>query len=106
MSGSLKLVSRSSLRTEKEHATCAKTKQGGNMKRLFALVVFSLSIAVPSFAADVVGHSAEIVGKDSYKAGKISAKEIDHAATDSVKAVKFSAKKTAHAGKAVAKFLF
>jgi len=76
------------------------------MKKLFALVVLCLSIAVPSFAADVVGHSAEVAAKDSYKAAKVSAKETDHAAKDSVKAVKLSAKKTAHIGKVIGNFLF
>jgi hypothetical protein len=88
------------------HDTPNKTKRGGNMKKLFALVVLSLSMATPSFGADVVGHSAEVVGKDSYKAVKVSAKETDHAGKDSYKAVKFSATKTGHAGKAVVKFLF
>ena len=50
--------------------------------------------------------SAEVVGKESYKAAKFAAKETDHAGEDSYKAVKFSAKKTADAGKAVVKFLF
>ena len=76
------------------------------MKKLFALVVLSLCMATPSFGADVIGHSAEVVGKDSYKAAKVSVKETDHAAKDSVKAVAFSAKKAAAAGKAVGKFLF
>ena len=63
-------------------------KKGGNMKKLFALVVLSLCMAAPSFAADVVGHSVKVAGKDSYKAAKVSVKE------------------TGLAGKAVAKFLF
>src|SRR2546428_322032 len=37
------------------------------MKKLFALAVLSLCMAAPSFGADVVGHSAKVVGKDSYK---------------------------------------
>ena len=45
------------------------------MKKLFALAVLSLCMAAPSFGADVVGHSAKVVGKDSYKAAKVSAKE-------------------------------
>jgi hypothetical protein len=76
------------------------------MQKLFALVVLSLCMAAPSFGADVVGHSAEVVGKESYKAAKFAAKETDHAGEDSYKAVKFSAKKTGHAGKAFVKFLF
>ena len=76
------------------------------MKKLFAVVVLSLCMVAPSFGANVVGHSAEVVGKDSYKAAKVSAKETDHAGKDSFKAVRFSAKKTGHAGKAIAKFLF
>ncbi len=58
------------------------------MKKFFALVVLSLFIAAPSFGSDVVGHSAKVVGKDSYRAAKISAKT------------------AGHAGKAVVKFLF
>jgi hypothetical protein len=58
------------------------------MKKLFALVVLSLCMAAPSFGSDVVGHSAAVAGKDSYKAATTSAKA------------------TAKAGKAVVKFLF
>jgi hypothetical protein len=58
------------------------------MKKVFALVVLSACMAVPSFAGDVVGHSVKVVGKDSAKAATVSAKD------------------TAKAGVAVAKFLF
>jgi len=58
------------------------------MKKVFALVLLSVCMAAPSFGADVVGHSAKVAGKDSYKAAKISAKE------------------TGKAGKAFVKFLF
>ena len=58
------------------------------MKKLLVLVALSLCMAAPSFGADVVGHSAKVAGKDTYKAAKISAKE------------------TGKAGKAVVKFLF
>lgn len=58
------------------------------MKKLFVLVVLSLCMAAPSFGADVVGHSAKVAGKDSYKAAKVSAKE------------------TGKAGKAFVKLLF
>ncbi len=57
-------------------------------KKLFVLVVLSLCMAAPSFGADVVGHSAKVAGKDSYKAAK------------------FSVKETGKAGKALVKFLF
>jgi hypothetical protein len=76
------------------------------MKKLFALVVLSLCVAVPSFGADVVGHSIEVAGKDSYKGATVSAKEVGKAGKDSFKAVKLSAKETGHAGKAVVKFIF
>jgi len=76
------------------------------MKKLFALAVLSLCMAAPSFGADVVGHSVEVAGKDSYKATDVSAKEAGKAGKDSFKAVKFSARETGHAGKAVVKFLF
>jgi hypothetical protein len=58
------------------------------MKKVLALVALALWVTAPSFGADVVGHSAKVAGKDSYKAAKVSAKE------------------TGKAGKAVAKFLF
>jgi len=58
------------------------------MKKFFVLAVLSLCMAAPSFGADVVGHSAKVAGKDSYKAAKVSAKE------------------TGKAGKAIMKFLF
>ena len=76
------------------------------MKRLFALVVLTLCVSAPSFGADVVGHSAEVAGKDSYKAATVSGKEVGKAGKDSVKAVKFSGKETGHAGEKVVKFLF
>ena len=58
------------------------------MKKFFAMAVLTVCMAVPSFGADVVGHSVTVAGKDSYKAAKVSVKE------------------TGHAGKAVVKFLF
>jgi hypothetical protein len=76
------------------------------MKRLFALVLVSLCMAVPSFGNDVVGHSVAVAGKDTYKAADVSAKGAAKAGKDSYEAAKFSARETGHAGKAVAKFLF
>ena len=76
------------------------------MKKLLALVALALCVSAPSFGADVVGHSVEVAGKDSYKAADVSAKEAGKAGKDSFKAVKFSARETGHAGKAVVKFLF
>lgn len=58
------------------------------MKKLLILLSLSLSMAAPSFGADVVGHSAKVAGKDTYKVAKVSAKE------------------AGKAGKAVVKFLF
>ena len=82
-------------------------RKGGNMKKTFVLLVLGLAVSVPSFGADnVVGHSVEVAGKDSYKAARVSAKESEHAGKDSLKAAKVSATETAHAGKAVVKFLF
>jgi hypothetical protein len=53
-----------------------KGMKGGNMKKLFALVVLSLCVSAPSFAAvHVISHSVKVAGKDSYKAAKSSAKE-------------------------------
>jgi len=58
------------------------------MKNVLAVVVLAICVAVPSFAADVVGHSVKVTGKETYKAAKLSAKD------------------TGKAGKAVVKFLF
>ena len=58
------------------------------MKKLVILVALSLCMVAPSFGADVVGHSAKVVGKDTYKVAKVSARE------------------TGKAGKAIVKFLF
>ena len=58
------------------------------MKKVLALVALALCVSAPSFGVDVVGYSAKVAGKDSYKAAKVAAKE------------------TGKAGKAVAKFLF
>jgi hypothetical protein len=88
MHGLLKLGSRTSLFLRKKYAMHSTKNKGGTMKKLFALVVLSLCMAAPSFGADVVGHSAKVAGKDSYKAAK------------------FSVKETGKAGKAIVKFLF
>jgi hypothetical protein len=45
------------------------------MKKLLAFVVLTGCLAVPSFASDVVGHSAKVAGKDSVKAVTIAAKD-------------------------------
>jgi hypothetical protein len=37
------------------------------MKKVLALVALALCVSAPSFGADVVGHSAKVAGKDSYK---------------------------------------
>ncbi len=58
------------------------------MKNVLAVAILTICVAAPSFAADVVGHSVKVTGKETYKAAKLSAKD------------------TAKAGKAVAKFLF
>jgi hypothetical protein len=58
------------------------------MKKLFVLGALSLCMVAPSFGADVVGHSAKVAGKDTYKVVRVSAKD------------------TGKAGKAVVKFLF
>jgi hypothetical protein len=76
------------------------------VKKVLAFAALALCVSAPSFGADVVGHSVEVAGRDSYKAVKISAKEAGKAGQDSYKSVKFSARETGHAGKAVVKFLF
>jgi hypothetical protein len=58
------------------------------MKKVLALVLLSACMAIPSFAGDVVGHSAKVAGKDS------------------AKAVAVTTKTTAKAAVAVSKFLF
>lgn len=46
------------------------------MKKLFALVVLSVAVSVPSFGAEhIITHSAKVAGKESYKAAAFSAKE-------------------------------
>ena len=56
------------------------------MKRFFALAVLALCIAAPSFAGDVVGRSAKVVGKDYTKVVTVTAKDTARAG---VKVVKF-----------------
>jgi hypothetical protein len=50
------------------------SKKGGNMRKLFALVVLTGCLAAPSFARDVVAHSVKVAGKDSGKAVAVTAK--------------------------------
>ncbi len=58
------------------------------MKKLSALVILSLCMAAPSFGAEhVVTHSAKVVGKDSYKAVAVSAKDAGKAGKAAVKLV-------------------
>ena len=66
------------------------------MKKL-GLIVFSICLAVPVFADDVVGHSAAVAAKDSGKAVAVAGK-------DSGKAV--AGKDTAKASARAVKFLF
>ena len=56
------------------------------MKKLFALLVLSTCIAVPSFAGDVVGHAAKVASKDTAKVATVAAKDT---AKSTVKVVKF-----------------
>jgi hypothetical protein len=56
------------------------------MKKLFALAALSLCIAAPSFAEDVVGHTAKVTGKDSARVATVTAKD---SAKVSAKVVKF-----------------
>ncbi len=58
------------------------------MKKLSALVILSLCMAAPSFGAEhIVTHSAKVVGKDSYKAVAVSAKDAGKAGKAAVKLV-------------------
>jgi hypothetical protein len=56
-----------------------------NIKKM-ALIVLSICMAAPSFAGDVVGHSAKVAGKDSGKAVTTASKDTAKA---TVKTVKF-----------------
>jgi hypothetical protein len=44
------------------------------MKKVVALVVLSICMTAPSFAKNVVGHTAKVAGKDTGKAAKATAK--------------------------------
>jgi hypothetical protein len=56
------------------------------MKKLFAVVVFGLSMSLPSFGAEhVLSHSAKFVGRESAKAATVSAAKVDHAGKAVVK---------------------
>ena len=55
------------------------------MKKLLALLALALCMSASSFGADVVGHSAKVVGKDTYKVTKASAKDAGKAAITVVK---------------------
>lgn len=47
-----------------------------DMRKLMTVLALCVAIAAPSFGAEhVITHSARVVGKDSYKAVKYSAKE-------------------------------
>lgn len=58
------------------------------MKKLFAVIALTSCLAVPSFASDVIGHSAKVAGKDTAKVATVATKD--------------TAKAVAHVGK----FLF
>jgi hypothetical protein len=70
---------------EGKQAIARRNNKGGNMKRLLALVTLAVCVSAPSFGADVVGHSAKVAGKDTYKAAKVSAKDTGKAAKSVVK---------------------
>jgi phage-related minor tail protein len=70
-----------------KYVTTATTKEEV-MKRLLAVIALTSCLAVPSFAGDVVGHTAKVAGKDS------------------AKVVTTTAKDTAKAGVKVVRFLF
>jgi hypothetical protein len=73
---------------ESIHHARSLTK-GVDMKNLIGLVVLALCLSAPSFGAEhIVSRSAKFVGKESYKATKVSAED------------------TGKAGLAVLKFVF
>jgi uncharacterized GH25 family protein len=48
----------------------------GDMKKLISLIAFALCISAPSFGAEhLLGRSAKVVGKDSYKVTKTSVED-------------------------------
>jgi hypothetical protein len=49
--------------------------EGGNMKKIVAAVALFTCIAVPSFAGNVVGHTAKTTGKDTAKVATVAAKD-------------------------------
>jgi hypothetical protein len=75
----------SSLLAERKRGVTRRNEKGGNMKRLLALVTLAVCVSAPSFGADVVGHSAKVAGKDTYKVAKVSAKDTGKAAKSIVK---------------------
>ena len=55
------------------------------MKKVFALVILSICMTAPSFAKDVVGHSAKVAGKGTAKTAKGTAKGAAKAAKGTTK---------------------
>ncbi len=45
------------------------------MKNAFAVAVLAICVAVPSFAADVVGHSIKVTGKERFLRRKLAKQE-------------------------------
>lgn len=45
------------------------------MKKLLAVVSLASCLAVPSFAGDVIGHSAKVASKDTTKAATVATKD-------------------------------
>jgi hypothetical protein len=71
----------SSLLANRQWDMARRNEKGGNMKRIFALVTLAVCVsAAPSFGADVVGHSAKVAGKDTYRVAKVSVKDTGKAA--------------------------
>ena len=68
--------------------TSQQEVQGGQVKKLSALAVFSLCMAAPSFAAEhLVTRSIKVAGKDSYQAVTVSAKDAGKAGKAAVRLV-------------------
>jgi hypothetical protein len=75
----------SSLLLERKRSIARRNEKGGNMKKLLALVTLAVCVSAPSFGADVVGHTAKVAGKDTYKVAKVSVKDTGKAAKSVVK---------------------
>lgn len=55
------------------------------MKKKLSVVIMALAVSVPTFASDLIGHTAKDAGKGAYKGAVISAKAADKAVKSTAK---------------------